>query len=207
MAAPPPYSSQDYRRMQRDQARWYWRSFRRQSIAGPLLLIGIGVVALLVEMGKLSAASVWVWYLHWWPLLLIGIGLIYLLEWKFDQGIPPRNHPCGGVLPLLLLLLLVAYGIEGVHNFHGFDNPQGWNTRGNNPSAFFLPAFRPAARHDPHPEPTPSFRCVDPNSEPERKPGGEPLLRQPDSRASPRDGLYRQRLRGAAGVQRPDSAD
>ncbi|HEX3940428.1 MAG TPA: DUF4097 family beta strand repeat-containing protein [Acidobacteriaceae bacterium] len=147
MAAPPPYSSQrDYRRMQRDQARWYWRSFRRQSIAGPLLLIGAGVVALLVEMGKLSAASVWAWYLHWWPLLLIAIGLIYLLEWKFDRGIPPRNHPCGGVLPLLLLLLLVAYGINGVHNFHGFDNVQGWNSRGNNPGAFLLQLF--GQQHD-----------------------------------------------------------
>lgn len=207
MAAPPPYSSRDYRRMQRDQARWYWRSFRRQSIAGPLLLIGIGVVALLVEMGKLSAASVWVWYLHWWPLLLIGIGLIYLLEWKFDQGIPPRNHPCGGVLPLLLLLLLVAYGIEGVHNFHGFDNPQGWNTRGNNPSAFLLQLF--GQQHDTIrtlSQPLPSDALIQ-----IRNPNGN-LAVSPSSdnqihvRAQ-EDGLYRQRLRGAAGVQRPDSAD
>ena len=118
-AQPPPYSPQDYRRAQQEQARaqrYYWRSLRRPSILAPVVLIAIGALALLVEMGKLTAPAVWDWYLHWWPLLLVALGLISLGEWWLDRSAPyaGRRH-YGGVLLLLFLLLLVAWGEHGFH--------------------------------------------------------------------------------------------
>lgn len=113
-AQPPPYSPRDYRRAQREQARaqsYYWKSLRRPSILGPLVLIAVGIVALLVELGKLAASGVWDWYLRWWPLLLIALGLISLGEWWLDRDSPyARRRRYGGVLLLLFLLLLIAMG-------------------------------------------------------------------------------------------------
>ena len=71
---PPPYSQRDAARAQR----YYMRSLRRRSMLGPVVLIVFGVIALLVETGKLNAFHLWDWYIHWWPLLLIGLGLLSL---------------------------------------------------------------------------------------------------------------------------------
>ena len=51
------------------------------SIVGPILLIGIGVIALLIATGHLVAVDFWTWYGHWWPALLILAGLALLAEW------------------------------------------------------------------------------------------------------------------------------
>ena len=66
----PPVSSRtlrrqarDYARAQRDQTRaqrhyWrHWYGYRRASIMGPCILLAIGIIALLLETGHLSAAS------------------------------------------------------------------------------------------------------------------------------------------------------
>jgi hypothetical protein len=37
-----------------------------------VVLIALGVIALLVETGKLNAYHLWEWYIRWWPLLLAG---------------------------------------------------------------------------------------------------------------------------------------
>ena len=44
---------------------------RVPSIVGPVLLIGVGIIALLIVTGHLVAVDFWSWYGHWWPLLLI----------------------------------------------------------------------------------------------------------------------------------------
>ena len=99
----------------------YWRSLRRSSIAGPLLLLAIGVLALLVELGKLNASSLWAWYLHWWPLLLIAVGLIALGEWQLDRGDPyGRRHGYSAVAAILILLAIVAYANPRLRGFAGF---------------------------------------------------------------------------------------
>jgi len=103
-APPPPYSprdarrqARDYARAQREQARaqrQYWRAwygYRRASITGPVILLTVGIIALLIETGRLSGYAVWEWYARWWPLLLIGVGLISLGEYFFD-----RNNPYAG---------------------------------------------------------------------------------------------------------------
>lgn len=127
--AGPPYGadprfqrqvSRDQARMQRDAVRAQREMYRAQvrglrhsSVVGPLVVIAVGVLFLLVQIGRLPAQFLWNWYGRWWPLLLIGIGVIRLAEWGFDQmnqrDLPPSApHPRrvlgGGVIALLLLL-------------------------------------------------------------------------------------------------------
>ena len=97
---PPPYPPYDPRtqyRVYREQQKAAWRAQRDAwkaqryaakagyyggvyaprvpSVVGPVLLVGIGIVALLVVTGHIAAGQFWSWYAHWWPLLLIGIGV------------------------------------------------------------------------------------------------------------------------------------
>ena len=120
-ATPPPYSPRDNRQQWKDWQRaqkeafrarkYYWRYYHRPSIAGPVLLLAVGIVALLLETGRLNAARFWTWYAQWWPMLLIGIGLVLLLEYFLD-----RNHPyatrrsMGGFGFVILVLILTGWG-------------------------------------------------------------------------------------------------
>ena len=113
-------------RAQRDAYRAQYRGLRRGSIVGPIMVIGIGVLFLLVQLGKLPSFAVWAWLGHWWPLLLIGVGVVVLIEWGIDQtfrgdpGQPYVRRSLGGGVITLLVLLIVAGGIhQGIHgNFH-----------------------------------------------------------------------------------------
>lgn len=104
----------DAARQQRDFYRMQARGMRRGSIAGPLLIIAVGVIFLLVQTGHLEAGRFWAWYGRWWPLLLVGIGTILLAEWSFDQfarrnqeaSQPYPRRVVGGGLTLLLILLV-----------------------------------------------------------------------------------------------------
>lgn len=140
----PPYGPNDYqgdwkyqRRMMREQARAQREMYRAQrdayraqyqggrrgSIAGPIIVIAIGVIFLLVQLGKIPSSLVWLWFGHWWPLLLIGVGIVVLLEWAFDQsfrrdaGQPYiRRSLGGGVITLLVLLIVAGVIFNGVHD-------------------------------------------------------------------------------------------
>jgi DUF4097 and DUF4098 domain-containing protein YvlB len=125
-AAPPPYSPRDNRqqwkewqRAQKDAARsrrFYWRYYHRPSIAGPVILLTVGIIALLMETGRLSAPRFWSWYGQWWPMLLIGIGLILLLEYFIDRNNPyAGRRSMGGFGFLILLLILGGWGTHAAH--------------------------------------------------------------------------------------------
>ncbi|HEY0760664.1 MAG TPA: DUF4097 family beta strand repeat-containing protein [Acidisarcina sp.] len=129
-AAPPPYSYRDQQR----QAKEYWRAqrqaarlhqryttgLRRSSITGPVVLIFIGVIALLIETGRISGYVFWSWYQRWWPLLLIGIGVVSLLEWLLDRNSPvPVRRSLGGLIVLLIFLSLVGWGGAMSHRWGG----------------------------------------------------------------------------------------
>lgn len=125
-AAPPPYNPRDVRRQwkewgraQRDAARaqrYQWRYYHRPSIAGPIILLAVGVIALLLETGRLSAARFWTWYAHWWPMLLIGIGLVLLLEYFFDRNNPyAGRRSVGGFGFLIFLILISGWGTHAAH--------------------------------------------------------------------------------------------
>jgi len=102
------------RAQMRVQMRAQRRALRRSSIIGPLLLIALGVVFLLIEMGRISWYQAGFWYSRWWPLVLVGIGIVVLIEWIVDQRLysgdaPYRRTLGGGVV--LLLILLVGTGL------------------------------------------------------------------------------------------------
>ena len=88
----------------------YVRPPRRRSFAGPIVLIAIGVVFLLGNLGLLSWHNIGIWFAHFWPLLLILWGGIKLLEYYLAQRAGERASGigAGGVI---LIILLIAGGL------------------------------------------------------------------------------------------------
>jgi DUF4097 and DUF4098 domain-containing protein YvlB len=136
--APPPYDPKTQWRIHREQQKAAWRAQReawkaqRQawkssyigaygprvpSVVGPIILIGIGVVALLLVTGYLAADQFWAWYRHWWPLLLIGAGLAMLGEWALDMKRDIQVRRSGNVLGILILVAFLGLAAAGWHNF------------------------------------------------------------------------------------------
>ncbi|MGA3263081.1 MAG: DUF4097 family beta strand repeat-containing protein [Terracidiphilus sp.] len=141
--APPPYPPYDPKtqwRVYREQQRAAWRAQRDAwkaqrhalkasylnaygprvpSLLGPVILIGVGIIALLVYTGRIAAGDFWSWYGRWWPLLFIGAGLALLVEWALDmrRKVPVRRH--GGMFVLLILLAILGVGAAGWNNFRG----------------------------------------------------------------------------------------
>ncbi len=151
----PPYDPKTQWRVYREQQRAAWRAQRDAwkaqshawkasyagaygprvpSAVGPIILIGVGVIALLLVTGHINAGQFWNWYGHWWPLLLIGAGLALLGEWAMDlrRKTPVRRGGSFvGILILLALLGLAAAGWNHVRPFQQFswfdDNEHGLN--------------------------------------------------------------------------------
>jgi DUF4097 and DUF4098 domain-containing protein YvlB len=138
-APPPPYSprdahrqARDYARAQREQARaqrQYWRAwygYRRASVTGPVILLTVGIIALLIETGRLSGYAVWEWYARWWPLLLIGVGLISLAEYFFDRNNPyAGRRSAGGIVFLILLFAFLGWGTHSARYWGPFSEQFG----------------------------------------------------------------------------------
>jgi DUF4097 and DUF4098 domain-containing protein YvlB len=140
----PPYGSYDPKaqwRIYREQQKAAWRAQRDAmkaqryaakagyyggvyaprvpSVVGPIILIGVGVVAFLVVTGRIAAEGFWTWYAHWWPLLLIGAGLALLAEWALDtrRKVPVRRG--GSFVGILILLAVIGLGAAGWDNWWG----------------------------------------------------------------------------------------
>ena len=113
-------------RAQRDLYRYQNRSFRRSSILAPLIILAIGVVILLIRLGRIPYTEFWAWYGHWWPVLLVGAGVILVAEWAFDQipredGTPyVRRGIGGGAIFLLLCLALAGVSVHEMHDGRDF---------------------------------------------------------------------------------------
>jgi DUF4097 and DUF4098 domain-containing protein YvlB len=109
-------------RVQRELARAQARSLRPGSIVGPIVLIALGIVFLLVQMGTLSWANAVHWYSRWWPMVLIAAGLVLLAEHLLDQQMRPADAPYrgrvlgGGVVVLLVFLALAGIGSRAVNH-------------------------------------------------------------------------------------------
>jgi DUF4097 and DUF4098 domain-containing protein YvlB len=132
--APPPFPPYDPRiqwRVYREQQRAAWRAQRDAwkaqhyaakagylgaygprvpSVVGPIILIGVGVIALLVLIGRINAGDFWAWYGRWWPLLLIGAGLALLGEWALDLRRKTPVRRGGGFAGILIVLAIVGVG-------------------------------------------------------------------------------------------------
>jgi Domain of unknown function (DUF5668) len=70
----------------------YWRSGRRRTLVGPVVLVTVGVLSLLESYGRLG------WH-RTWPLLLLAIGVTKLLESRTPPNppMPPGPGPTGSV--------------------------------------------------------------------------------------------------------------
>lgn len=76
---------------------------QRGSIFGPVLLIGLGILLLLSNIGLISM-NVWELLFRFWPVLLIAIGLDVLFG---------RRRGIGAIIALVVLLLVVAGSFWG----------------------------------------------------------------------------------------------
>lgn len=107
-------------RAQRDVLRAQNRANRVPSVAGPLVMILIGIMALLLITGRVNADQFWDWFGHWWPLLLIATGIIALAEWAIDlrRDNPPARR-FGGYIWIIILILFIGMSASGWHRFWG----------------------------------------------------------------------------------------
>lgn len=80
---------------------------RRRSLAGPIVLIVLGVIFLLGNMHILTWPQLGHYFAVYWPLLLILWGLIKLVEHTRDAraGVPSRGIGAGGVLLIIFIVI------------------------------------------------------------------------------------------------------
>ena len=102
-------AQQAQQRAIRHQLRAQRRSLRRGSVVGPLIILGLGVMFLLAQMGRIPWGQSLDWYSRWWPAVLIGAGIVLLVEWFVDQQRSSEGgRVLGGGVVFLLILLVVA---------------------------------------------------------------------------------------------------
>ena len=79
-----------------------------RSLAGPIVLIVIGIFFLLGNMHLIFWHDLGRWFAHYWPVLLILWGVIKLVEYQQANraGVRPRGIGAGGIL--LIIFLVVA---------------------------------------------------------------------------------------------------
>ena len=82
-----------------------------RSIAGPIVLIILGIVFLMMTMGVLDRYSLGLLFAKYWPALLILWGIIKLLEYEQAKraGYPPRGIGGGGVF---LIIFVICAGLS-----------------------------------------------------------------------------------------------
>jgi DUF4097 and DUF4098 domain-containing protein YvlB len=80
----------------------------RRSLAGPVVLIVLGIVFLLGTMGVLHMNMLGHWFARYWPLLIILWGVIKLLEYQQAQREGTRAPGIGAGGVFLLIVLIVA---------------------------------------------------------------------------------------------------
>lgn len=97
----------------------------RRSLAGPVVLIIIGVVFLLHSMGVLPWYDWGHWFARYWPLLLILWGVIKVVEYQQANraGVRPAGIGAGG---FILVILLVIGGLSATEYYRWNPNWQGW---------------------------------------------------------------------------------
>jgi DUF4097 and DUF4098 domain-containing protein YvlB len=91
---------------------------RSRSITGPLILVGIGVVFLLNNLGQ--DVPLWRYLADYWPFLLIGLGLIQLTEVLVHVSRGPMPvRPAGGgwfwIVVVCVFLAVWGAARDGIH--------------------------------------------------------------------------------------------
>lgn len=145
----PPYDPKTQWRVYREQQKAAWRAQRDAwkaqrragccgvygprvpSLVGPVILIGIGVIALLIMSGTIVASSFWSWYARWWPLLLILAGLGMLAEWALDLRRETPVRRSGSFVGIIILLAVMGLGASGWNHMGPWFNNWGHNNGGD----------------------------------------------------------------------------
>jgi DUF4097 and DUF4098 domain-containing protein YvlB len=144
----PPYDPKTQYRIYREQQKAAWRAQRETmraqrdawkaqygygprvpSLVGPVVLIGVGVIALLIMTGHLPASSFWSWYGHWWPLLLIIAGLGLLAEWTIDMRRKTPIRRSGSFVGIIIFLAVLGFAAAGWNHAGPWFNQ--WNHNGD----------------------------------------------------------------------------
>jgi len=96
--------------------------YRRRSIAGPVVLIILGILFLLANTHALAWDRLGFWFGRWWPVLIILWGVIKLIEYfrAREGGYRMRGIGVGGVF---LLFWIVVFGFAANHIGAGDWNP------------------------------------------------------------------------------------
>src|ERR1700693_1844753 len=84
---------------------------QKRSVAGPVVLILLGVVLLLTTMHVLRPEPLLHWFGTYWPAFIILWGIIKLVEYQQAQkeGTRPAGIGAGGVV---LLVFLIVFGLS-----------------------------------------------------------------------------------------------
>src|SRR5437868_3139181 len=104
----------------------YYRHRRPRWMAGPIILIAVGVMFLLMNMHVVSWPRMGWFFATWWPLVLILFGLIRIAEYTVarSQGGPaPRLG--GGALFLLILFIVMGLSASSARHVN-------WQAFGDN---------------------------------------------------------------------------
>jgi len=92
---------------------------RNRSMAGPFVLIVLGIVFLLGTMGVLSRARMWHLSANYWPVLLIVWGVIKLIEYQRAQreGTRASGIGAGGIFLVIMIVVcgLIANQLDRVN--------------------------------------------------------------------------------------------
>src|ERR1044071_5375415 len=103
---------------------------RPRSIFGPLVLITIGVLFLLRNLGIIPGQSFHTWFAHYRPLLLILWGAAKLAEhiWARHRGEPTPRLGGGSIVFLVFFILAGTAATRTVDwNWRGIGTEMGWD--------------------------------------------------------------------------------
>jgi DUF4097 and DUF4098 domain-containing protein YvlB len=84
---------------------------RPRSIAGPTIVITLGIVLLLANMHLLAWEALWMWFGKLWPVLIIVWGVIRLIEHQRARGTGQPGPRFGGGA-VVLLIILISMGMS-----------------------------------------------------------------------------------------------
>src|SRR5258706_11671209 len=79
-----------------------------RSFAGPVVLIILGVVFLLGNLGMIEVHRAFLWFAHYWPALLIVWGVIKLIEYQQASRAGVRSAGIGAGGVILIVFLVIA---------------------------------------------------------------------------------------------------
>jgi len=103
---------------------------RRRSVAGPVVLIVMGIVFLMGTMGLLNWANLGRIYAHYWPVLIIIWGVVKLIEHQQAQREGGRGSGIGvgGVFLLVFVIVSGLIATQAVRfDWRGLHDQIGWD--------------------------------------------------------------------------------